>query len=387
MGQRESKKLVVCLVVSNLQYGGAERQVVQIANNLNRDRFEIHVISLSDLNPLADNLASDVAFHQIGVDSGNFLTKLLPVIFRIRKIAPDVLHAFLYDAEIASRIAGWLNRVPLVLGSERNSDYQVSRSKSQLKRMTSSMMDYCIANTRAGASYNQKIQKLANDRYLVIRNGVDLNRFRPVSREERLERLVQADLDPTKTYVGMFASFKAQKNHPMLIEAAELVEKRISDVHYLLVGDSLESGYGDTDGYKASLMQMLEHSSLNSRIHLLGRQTDVERLYGCCELTVLPSLHEGLPNVLLESMCVGVPFVATDVADNGLLVEKLDVGRLVEVGNVKEFADAICDTLSQSDTNISADKLSSVRDYLSNERMIDDISKVYSGDLEHARYA
>ena len=79
---------------------------------------------------------------------------------------------------------------------------------------------------------------------------------------------------------------------------------------------------------------------------LLGNRSDVERLYPACDLTVLPSLFEGTPNVALESMAAGVPVIATDVADNASIIPDGRAGYIVKLGDAAGLAQKIVDLLS-----------------------------------------
>jgi glycosyltransferase involved in cell wall biosynthesis len=74
----------------------------------------------------------------------------------------------------------------------------------------------------------------------------------------------------------------------------------------------------------------------------------VEKLYPACDVTALPSLFEGTPNVALESMACGVPVVATDVSDNAYIVRSGETGYLVRLGDSEGFANRLLALASDS---------------------------------------
>jgi len=74
----------------------------------------------------------------------------------------------------------------------------------------------------------------------------------------------------------------------------------------------------------------VDQLGLRDRCLFVGNKRDVENFYPVCDFTVLPSRHEGMPNVVLESLACGVPVIATRVADNELLVPDGKVGFIVE---------------------------------------------------------
>ncbi|MFK7913940.1 MAG: glycosyltransferase [Pseudomonadales bacterium] len=368
----------VCLVISNLELGGAERQVVQIANGLDKSRFSVTVVTLGEPNPLADLLDSDVSYECILRRSKLDPTQLIRLTRLLRAQRFNVVHGFLFDAEMLTRVAAAIARTPLVLGSERNADYEVPAKKRRFYRLTRSLMDRCIANSYAGARFNQKLYGLSEDRYTVVQNGVDTERFRPRSQEDKQRIRASLGLGAEQQVVGVFASMKEQKNHLMLIRAAERLDQQIPNVQYLFVGGELESGQRDTSSYARKLAAAIENSTIKSQFHLLGKRADVEDLYPCCDLTALPSWHEGLPNVLLESVACGVPVVATDVSDNARLIADFGFGAIVPSDDDSAMAAELELALQTALSPCQIKQLTAVRERISRAAMIHNISSVYA---------
>jgi hypothetical protein len=110
------------IVISNLEYGGAQRQVVEMANNVDPRRIELHLGSLSDYVPLASDLADRSRLHVIEKRFKFDLSVVARLARLLRSVDAHVVHGYLFDAEIATRLAGRLAGTPLVVGSERNTD-------------------------------------------------------------------------------------------------------------------------------------------------------------------------------------------------------------------------------------------------------------------------
>lgn len=329
----------VLIVISNLGYGGAERQVVEIANHMDKKRFEVYLCSLSSHVPLAGKLNDPDRLHIIEKKSKYDISVIFRLTRLIRQLNIDLVHGFLFDAEIASRLAGRLGKVKVCIGSERNSDYQCSRVHRTMYLLTGKMADLCIANSSAGAEYNRKLFGYPENFYRIVRNGVDTNRFFPSDNDHIREKL---GFSKNQFLVGMFASFKKQKNHPSMLEAAKEVRKRHPDIKFLLVGEALFSGRDSELGYKGKIRSMVAEYDLEDACVFLGPQKDVEDIYNICDITLLPSFHEGTPNVALESMACGVPVVASDVADNALVIPHEKVGYIFTLNDHSALADHIC---------------------------------------------
>jgi glycosyltransferase involved in cell wall biosynthesis len=181
-----------------------------------------------------------------------------------------------------------------------------------------------------------------------VPNGVDLERFRP---RDPAPARAALGLPARGPVIGMVASFKPQKNHLMFLEVARLVSTRFPDAIFVCAGEPLgrpaggprwlRAGtglHGDVEAYHQRVARAIEERGLGDRCRLLGRVAAVEQVYNACDLTVLTSLHEGTPNVLLESMASGVPVVATAVADNAELVPEGRVGHVVPPGDAEAMA-------------------------------------------------
>ena len=164
----------------------------------------------------------------------------------------------------------------------------------------------------------------------MVHNGVDTTKFKPRDKGACRKKL---GLDPERLIIAMFASFKKQKNHPLLFQAMAEVVKSYPQLQLLLVGETLEKGFGGTNEYKEKILAVLKSLHLESHIKFLGKRDDVEEIYSACDFTVLPSLHEGTPNVVLESMACGVPVIVTDVSDNAIIVDQDIDGFVVPSGD------------------------------------------------------
>lgn len=337
------------LVVSSLGHGGAERQVVQLANHLDRERFEVTVCSLSAKNPLADGLddpRSLVVVEKTWRFDYGVVSRLAN---ELRRRRIDVVHAFLFDADIASRMAGRKAKTPVVISSERNADYDRPRLHTLFFKLTDRHFDAMIANSHAGKRFNIRTLGIDEKRILVVPNGVDVTRFKPqAERSLRAELKIPSDAP----VVGMVASFKPQKNHPMFARVAERLLEKMPDVRFILAGATLDAEgasassamrsnarmHKASSAYFAEVRRLLEPLEARRRLIMLGNRSDMPRVYNACDLTVLTSHHEGTSNVLLESMACGVPVVATDVADNRRIIPDDRIGCVVPPDDVDAMA-------------------------------------------------
>lgn len=327
------KKTKVLIVISNMEFGGAQRQIVELVNNIDKTKFELHVCSLSNYAPLAEQFNSDIPFHIIHKKSKFDFSVVFKLIKLIRKHHFNVIHSYLFDAEIASRLAGKLSNTGItVIGSERNANYTLKPIQKMAYLLTKNLVSNIIANSQSGADYNASQTRQPKHKYHVVYNGVDTARFTIRDKKNIRETL---GITENKKLIGMFASFKQQKNHPFLISALEKLKEKGGDFTLLLVGDMLHGGLHGSDDYTEKVKQQIANSNFSEDVIFLGNKNNIEEIYPACDFTVLPSLFEGTPNVVLESMACGVPCIATNVSDNSKIIEHNKSGYIVEIGDTK----------------------------------------------------
>ena len=337
--------LRVMIVISGLGFGGAERQVLELANNADPAALDLHICSLSGNVPLAAQLHDDSRLHIIE-KRGRYDLTVVPRLMRLlRRQHTQLVHGFLFDAEIAAALAGRLAGVRAVVGSERNTAYTFSRVQRLAYRLTRRCFDRIVANSNAGAEFNRRALGFPADHYRVVRNGVDTARFHPGDGAATRAALGVA---PSQPLIGMFASLKEQKNHPLLLNAARLVLQRHPDAQFMFVGDSLAGNWQGSNAYAQQVRALVDTLGIAASCRFLGNRNDLPELYAACDLSVLPSRYEGTPNTVLESMACGCPVVVTDVSDNAQIAPDGQVGRVVPSGDVPALAAAILELLGDA---------------------------------------
>jgi glycosyltransferase involved in cell wall biosynthesis len=344
-GMNEHRPIVTVLAVSDLEFGGAQRQIVELVNNMDPALCELHVCSLSDYVPLAKSMRLAEGRLKFVLRRFRFDFTVVPRLARLlKKVRADVVHSYLFDATVAARLASLFSPSTAVIGSERNTEYKVKRSDYLALKATQRWNDLTIANSNAGAAFNSKLYGQPISRYRVIYNGVDVERFKPA---DGVAVRAELGLKPNQPVVGMFASFKPQKNHLMWLRAASHLAQRIPALKLLFIGDELHGGGSDSTDFKAQINRVVDELALRERCLFLGNRPDVERYYNACTITVLPSLFEGTPNVALESMACGVPVVISDVSDNAYIVPDGQAGFVVPLNDEEVMAERIISLLTE----------------------------------------
>ena len=366
-----SELICVVLVIDDLEYGGAQRQVIELANNIDIEHFNVHICTLSDYIPLGNQLRDvNVRLHIIKKLNKVDFTVVPRLVKLLKFLNADIVHSFLFASDIASRLAGHFAGTKLIIGSERNANYSLKIRNKLAYKLTQKYVDLIIANSKTGANFNRKIFNQSIEKYRVVYNGVDTERFKPREKPELRKNL---KLPVEDKIIGVFASFKPQKNHEMLIRAFSKVIVSIPETSLLFVGDQLYGNMNDTGQYHKKMECLIDELKIRNHCIFMGNRDDVEMIYPACDISILSSLYEGTPNVLLESMSCGVPVIATNVCDNSHIVKNGETGYLVDLNDINGMVQSIKKLLANNDLRQNMGK--KARDWLTDEFSVNQLAK------------
>jgi glycosyltransferase involved in cell wall biosynthesis len=338
----DQRPINVMLLVGSLERGGAERQVVALANGLDPVRSRVHVCSLSRENPLAGDLCAPERFHVMEKRWKYDVTLVTRLARLFRQLHIDVVHCFLFKAEMVGRLAGRLAGTPAVIASNRCPHFLHPKLMLWAARATSKYFDVMVANSWAGRDFEVTRQGIDPTKVVVIPNGVDTNRFRPM---DGARKRLELGIDRDAKVVGMFAHFRGNKNHAMFLKAAARVSQSCPEAVFVCVG-AADGATGRT--LYAGARHLVEERRIDDRVLFLGERQDVDELYNACDIKVLASFYEGTANVLLEAMACGLPIIATDVGDNARVIVDGETGFVVAVDDLDALTGYLTRLLTDS---------------------------------------
>ena len=325
MDPREPIPLV--LLITELDPGGAERALVELAIRLDPRAWRVSVIGLGPEGALVQPLRdAGIDVECLGVSPRRPVRALTRLVKALRKRRPRLVQSFLFHANLAARLARpFVGPYAVVAGlrvAERGKRWHLT-----LDRWTSGLCDRWVCVSQGVRRHAIDEGGLNPDRLVVIPNGVNLDRFQnavPVARSELGA--------PNDARIALFVGrIDPQKGWRVLLEAMNSAMIRSSTWRLIMVGDGPER-----DDLQARLQQ-----DSDSRTRWLGRRDDVPALLAAADLLILPSLWEGMPNVVLEAMAAGKPVIATDVEGSQELVAPGETGWLVPAGDSQALASAL----------------------------------------------
>lgn len=319
-GERPPIRVAFC--ITDLDVGGAERMFVELVTRLDRRRWEPRVFCLSGPGALVEPLqASGIPVTCFGAKCVRNLGVIWRLAAELKRFRPDLMQSFLFHANLVGRFAAWWAGVPRVVCGIRVAERR-SRVPLWLDWLTQGFVDHNVCVSHAVADFSIRNARLKSSKVSVIANGVDYQRFATATPVDRGS--LGLTTAPLVLFVGRL---DPQKAPFVLLEAFERLVARHADWQLLFVGDG---------PLRLSMNEWVAEHRLDSSVHFAGWRPDVPELLKTADVLVLPSLWEGMPNIVLEAMAAGLPVVVSSVEGTAELIRAGETGLLATPGSVDE---------------------------------------------------
>jgi glycosyltransferase involved in cell wall biosynthesis len=339
----EQNRLNVTLLIRALSFGGAERQVVYLAQGLARRGHRVSIVTFYTGGPFEDSFPGPNPERIVLGKRGRWDIVGFP--WRLmRSMAlqqPDVIYSFLPVSNLLAALfrTVFYRRSALVWGL-RGTSLDLAcygpfeRLSIRLERLASHLPDLVIANSQSGAAWAQG-SAFGAARVAMIRNGIDTDRFRPATPEERAEARAVLGCPPATLVVAVVARLDPMKDHPAFLQALAIAAETTPHIVGLIVGDGPHRVVARLKA-RAVALGIADH------VIWASARRRVTEIYHAADILCLPSAFgEGFPNVVGEAMACGLSCIVTSVGDAADLVGK--TGRVVPPRDPCELARAILD--------------------------------------------
>lgn len=363
-------------LITELNVGGAEKVLARLVAGLNKEKYRILVCSLQKKGPVADEI-EQCGIKVVSLDMKGKLNLNAPLkLFSLlKKEKVDILHSYLFHANLLARIVGRLARVPIIISSERTMEME-GNHRVIINRLTAFLADCITANSNSVREFISRQISIDPKKLVTIYNGLDVSEFQGKRNSSEVRK--KWGIDPDKVVIGCVARLDPRKGHEYLFKAAVRVVDKHPNALFLLVGYGL---------LRKKLEDMTEELGLASKVIFTGVCDDVPRMLSIMDIFVLPSLYEGFPNAVLEAMAASRPVVATSVAGTPEIVVDNETGILVPRANPEALAEAInslIQTPERAEKMGRAGRLR-VENYFSLEKMVKRTEELYEKLIEEKR--
>lgn len=333
-------------VFPNLAQGGAESQLERLINYSKELGVEHVVISLkNDETALMQRLKKNaVPVYSMGFNS--IFSSLLGL-FKLRSLLKKlvnedtVIQCWMYHANFVGLL------IAISLGLSKKLVWNIRRTELP-KGATGfiALFSASLSNLPGRVVCCAEAAKMShiavgyNSRnMLVIRNGIDIEIFRPDDMA-RVKFRNEISVTENDFVIGMVGRYAPIKGHLYLLQAFErlLMEGKHRSIKLVLVGREIETAL--------PLQALLASSIIKENLILLAERADISKVMPGFDLLCLPSLSEGFPNVVAEAMASGVPALVTNVGDAAIIVDNDDM--VVPAADIKKLTEKLSIFLDKS---------------------------------------
>jgi len=360
-----NKNIKVLHIITSLEQGGAERQLVELVKENNSHA----VCQLCDGNFYKEELKnSNIKIFNLNFNR-NFLDifSLFKLYKFIKHFKPDIINTWMYHScflELLLRKLFFLSRIPLVWGL-RCSNMDMANYSLLLRivikicKYFSDTPDLIINNSYSGLNYHKAIGYKGKN--IVIHNGIDTKYFSFDSKSRKSFRDRYKIHEDSKVLLCV-ARYDQMKDHQILIESFREIKEKLSDTILVLAGKGTEK-FKEKNGIIA-----------------LGAVKNINYVYSGCDIIISCSAYgEGFSNALAEGMASELIPIATDVGDSATIIGK--VGKIIMPRNKAQLIQAITEALQISK------KASDNNKKLARKRIIENFSHLKMVDSYHKEYS
>jgi glycosyltransferase involved in cell wall biosynthesis len=365
--------LKILFLARQLNIGGAERQLVTLANELASRGHEIVIAEYYPGGALSKKLDPRVRLISLGKRSRWDLLSLYIRAMRIlRQERPHVFHGWMDTQNLVATLVRIFYPKARLFWSVRCSDLEMVNDwletlQEWLQCRLSRFADCIVVNSVAGLELSVS-RGIPREKLTHIPNGIDTNMFYP---DPEAGKRVRRDwgISDSKKVIGNVARFDPIKNHPLFLKAAARIAAERPEVRFVCVG------HGEA-AYLKELRNLTRTLEIESKVRWVLSGPDVMRgVYNALDVFCSSSFSEGFPNVIGEAMACGRRCVVTDAGDSRLVLGY--TGTVVPSDDLEAFTYGLRRELDAGDS----------LNQRARQRILDNFTVTHLGDkTEHALF-
>jgi glycosyltransferase involved in cell wall biosynthesis len=313
------KQIKIAFLIRDLGSGGAERQLVLLANELSKCHKVIIITFYSHNSFYSADLNKNIEFITLDKKGRwDFLTFFVKF-YRVMKLhKPSLLYAFMHTAEFLGYLYHFFNKDLRIVWGIRSSNMDITRYGMlyrilrKIECNISHTADKIISNSFAGKDHAIK-DGFAKKNIQVVHNGIETDRFKFNSGFRSAIRK-QLGIQENALVIGLVARHDPMKGIDYFLEAASIFSSSNTNTYFFIIGSGPET-------YTNVLKKKAEECRMLDRILWIKASANIEQYYSAMDIYTSSSIYgEGFSNTIGEAMSCNLPCVVTNVGDSSIIV-------------------------------------------------------------------
>jgi glycosyltransferase involved in cell wall biosynthesis len=289
----------------------------------------------------------------------------------LRRFRPDVLNTHSSRDAWILGLAGRLARVPFIIRT-RHFDLPL-RNTASSRFVYEHLADHLITTSPAASARFMETFGWPPQRVTTLPTGVDSDLFVPNGPSAKLPAIEPASLPR----IGMIGVLRGSKGHDVFLDAVKLLRDSGFQAQFFIVGEG---------PMRPGIEHQIQAQQLGPCVTLTGHREDIPEVLRALDLLVIPSRHEGVPQVGLQALATQTPVIGSNVGGIPEIVQPGKTGRLFPVGDSAALARTIQEALSDQASTRSMAKRGRalVEQQYSLSAMLDCLESLYARHLGSA---
>lgn len=327
---------VVLHVTDNLNFGGSEKLMTDIAIGLNSLKYKSCVCSLVMGGVLQNHLEENKILTIIMNKKKGFDVSIIyRLYFLYKKMKPTIVHTYRPSANFWGRIPAIFARVPIIIATEHN--YEKSNiSIAAINYLLSLFTHKIIAVSQEIATQLIKVYHINENKVQIIDEGIDFTEYHPRPKNYEYRKLLS--INNNAIIIGLAGRLMEQKGHKTFLHAFQKVLNEFPNVYAVIAGEGPLAG---------ELQGLAEKLKINNNLSFVGFRKDLSEFLSQLDLFVMPSLWEGMPIALINAAACEIPIIATSVGGIPEFIKDNINGHLVTSGDPEALSQKIILALKQ----------------------------------------
>ncbi|MBI5787879.1 MAG: glycosyltransferase [Candidatus Schekmanbacteria bacterium] len=345
----------IFFIIHALKGGGAEKVLIELLKNINREKFSLYVAIFNKGGVYFDEIPLDVQIYDLcKISKYSFFSLQRKLNNLIIELQIDIVLSFLnytnFLTLMSKNLFGW--KQPVIISEHNpltpyfNDNSHLSWVKKYLTKILYPQANFIIVVSNGIKKELLGVISLKEEKIRVIHNPVDINKIKELAEEpvnlscgNEFQIVTAGRLTTPKDYVTLLKAIKIVRNY--------------LNVHLSILGEGKDEG-------------MLRNFSLDlgisEMVSFLGFQKNPYKYMAKSDLFILSSLWEGFGNVIVEAMCCKVPVIATDCPYGpGEIIFQGKNGILVSIKNENNLAEAILKIAKDESLRVKMAEAGSIR--------------------------
>lgn len=305
-------KIKILYIYPNLNIGGAQKVVLDLINNLDKDKFEVHLICNG--GKFLEYINENINLHNLKIDKKKYILKsILQIKKIIKKEKINIAHSHHRYTTFLCRIAKINSNLQVV-----HSEHNVFPNKNFIN-----LRGRNIISVSQSVKCNLMKYGIKEKNITVIYNGIDEKKYMNAPKID-----LKKEFNIEGFTFGFIGRLSEQKGIRYMLNAFKSIIDREYNCNLVLIGDG---------ELRTEIKNFIKENKLEKNVFLTGFRNDIINIIPSLDMYILPSIFEGFPMTNMEIMINSKSLIATDVGGNKEIIDDNNNGYIINSKSVDDI--------------------------------------------------